>query len=333
MSDETTLFVSIIIPVYNAEKTVGDCLKSVYTSIYTDFEVVVVDDNSTDDSLDIVNQFPCKIIRIAENSGPASARNKGAKASRGEILFFLDSDIIIERNTLEQIVKSFRSKPNISALFCSYQKNTIPSNFYSQYKNFVHHYTHQNSLEDAATFCGGFGAIKREPFFKFGGFDESHRSLEDMEFGYRLYKAGCKIYLNKEIQVTHCKNYTFASLTKSDVLDRAIPWTKLMLHNKLFKSDLNVKLNNVLSVPVAFLILFNIPLIYFLPKSAFVLPLLCGLFLILNQRFFRFVLKERGTRFTIKTILMNWFSYLYSGLSLLLGLLAFLKESYSKPKL
>lgn len=333
MSDETTLFVSIIIPVYNAEKTVGDCLKSVYTSTYADFEVVVVDDNSTDDSLNIVNQFPCKIIRMAENSGPASARNKGAEASRGEILFFLDSDIIIERNTLEQIVKSFRSKPNISALFCSYQKNTIPSNFYSQYKNFVHHYTHQNSLEDAATFCGGFGAIKREPFCKFGGFDENYRSLEDMEFGYRLYKAGCKIYLNKEIQVTHCKNYTFASLTKADVLNRAIPWTKLMLHNKLFRSDLNVKLNNVLSVPVAFLILFNIPLIYFLPKSAFVLLLLCGLFLILNQRFFRFVLKERGTRFTIKTILMNWFSYLYSGLSLLLGLLAFLKESYSKPKL
>lgn len=330
MSDETTPFVSIIIPVYNAEKTVGDCLKSVYTSTYTDFEVVVVDDNSTDDSLNIVNQFPCKIIRMAENSGPASARNRGAEASRGEILFFLDSDIIIERNTLEQIVKSFRSKHNITALFCSYQKNTISSNFYSQYKNFVHHYTHQNSFEDAATFCGGFGAIKREPFFKFAGFDENYRSLEDMEFGYRLYKAGCKIYLNKEIQVTHCKNYTFVSLIKSDVLNRAIPWTKLMLHSKLFRSDLNVKLNNVLSVPLAFLILFNLPLIYFLPKSAFVFLLLCGLFLILNQRFFRFALKERGTGFTIKTILMNWFSYLYSGVGLVIGFFSFLKESYLK---
>ena len=137
---------------------------------------------------------------MTENAGPAAARNKGAEASRGEILFFLDSDIIIERNAIEQIVKSFQSKPNISALFCSYQKNTVPSNFYSEYKNFVHHYTHQNSLENAATFCGGFGAIKRETFFKFGGFDENYRSLEDMEFGYRLYKGGCKTYLNKQIQ-------------------------------------------------------------------------------------------------------------------------------------
>jgi glycosyltransferase involved in cell wall biosynthesis len=330
MSDKTILFVSIIIPVYNAEKTVGDCLKSVFTSEYKNFEVVLVDDNSTDDSLSIATPYHCKVVRMKENVGPAGARNRGAEASRGEILFFLDSDIIIERNTIEQTVRSFQGRLNISALFCSYQKNTVSSNFYSEYKNFVHHYTHQNSLEDAATFCGGFGAIKREPFFKFGGFDENYRSLEDMEFGYRLHEAGCEIYLNKQIQVTHCKNYTFVTLIKSDVLNRAIPWTNLMLHRKIFRSDLNVKINNVLSVPVAFLVLFNLPLIYFLPKSAFVFLLLCGLFLLLNERFFRFVLKERGTKFTIKTILMNWFSYLYSGVGLVIGFFSFLKESYFK---
>ncbi len=311
----------------------GDCLKSVFTSDYKNFEVFVVDDSSTDDSLNIVNLFPCKIVSMTENVGPAAARNRGAEASRGEILFFLDSDIIIERNTIGEIVKSFQNKPGISALFCSYQKNTVPSNFYSEYKNFVHHYTHQNSLEEATTFCGEFGAIKREVFFKFGEFNENYRSLEDMEFGYRLCKGGCKIFLTKQIQVTHCKNYDFISLIKSDVLNRAIPWTKLMLDRKVFKRDLNVKMNNVLSVPVAFLILFNLPLIYFLPKSAFVFVLLTGLFLLLNQRFFRFVLKEKGIRFTIKTVLMNWFSYLYSGVGLIIGVVSFLNESYLKPRL
>lgn len=327
------IFISVIIPVYNAQEAVGDCLKSVFTSDYKNFEVVVVDDSSTDDSPNIVNLFPCKIVSMTENVGPAAARNRGAEVSRGEFLFFLDSDIIIERSTIGQILKTFESKPDIDALFCSYQKNTVPSNFYSEYKNFVHHYTHQNSLEEAATFCGGFGAIKREVFFKFGGFNENYRSLEDMEFGYRLYEGGCKIYLNKQIQVTHCKNYDFISLIKSDVLNRAIPWTKLMLHRRIFRSDLNVKMNNVLSVPVAFLILFNLPLIYFLPKSAFVFVLLTGLFLLLNQRFFRFVLKEKGIRFTIKTVLMNWFSYLYSGVGLIIGLTGFMKKSYLNSRL
>jgi len=303
-------------------------LKSVFTSDYKNFEVVVVDDNSTDDSLNIVNLFPCKIIKTNENAGPAAARNKGAKASRGNILFFLDSDIIIEKTTLGQIVRTFESKPDIDALFCSYQKDTVPSNFYSQYKNLVHHYTHQNSQEDAATFCGGFGGIKRDIFFDFGGFNENYRSLEDMEFGYRLYQGGCKIFLNKGIRVTHCKKYTFFSLIKSDVMNRAVPWTKLMLDRRIFRSDLNVKTNNVLSVPVAFLILFNLPLVYFLPKSAFALLSLIGLFLLLNQKFFRFVLKERGAKFTIKAILMNWFSYLYSGVGLIIGLTGFTKESY-----
>jgi GT2 family glycosyltransferase len=326
------IFISIIIPIYNGEKTVGDCLKSVFDSDYKDFEVVVVDDNSTDYSLNVVAGFPCKVIRMRKNIGAAAARNKGAEASRGKILFFLDSDIIIRKNTIEQIVRTFESRSDISALFCSYQKNTIPTNFFSIYKNLFHHYTHQTSHEDAATFCSGFGAIKRDVFFRLGGFDENYRSLEDIELGYRLYQSGYKICLNKNIQLTHCKKYSLLSLIKSDVINRAIPWTKIMLGKKIFKSDLNTKLNNVLSVPVSFLLLFNLPILYFFPRSLYIFVLLSGFFLLLNYGFYIFVLREKGVSFTIKAILMNWFNYLYSGVGLIIGILSFLKESYLKSK-
>jgi len=326
------VLISIIIPVYNGEKTVGDCLKSVFNSDYKDFEVVVVDDNSTDHTVNIVNGFPCKVIKMRRNVGAAVARNRGAEASFGKILFFLDSDIIIEKNTLGQILQTFENKPDISALFCSYQKNTIPTNFVSVYKNRCHHYTHQISNEDAATFFSGFGAIKREVFFRLGGFNEDYRSLEDIVLGYRLYQSGYKIYLNKKIQVTHCKRYSFLSLIKSDVLNRAIPWTKIMLDKKIYRNDLNTKTNNALSVPIAFMMLFNLPLLYFFPKSAYIIVCLLVFFLILNQHFYSFVLKEKGISFTIKTILMSWFNYLYSGLGLIIGILAFLKELYHKLK-
>ncbi|MER3446057.1 MAG: glycosyl transferase [Candidatus Dadabacteria bacterium] len=330
MNEDT--FISIVIPVYNGEKTVDVCLKSVFSSDYKRFEVIVVDDNSTDNSLRIVNDFPCKVVRTGKNIGPAAARNRGAEASSGEVLFFLDSDIIVARDTIRQIVKAFKDIPDISALFCSYQKNTVPSNFYSVYKNLFHYYTHQTSREDAATFCGGFGAIKRNVFFRLGGFNENYKSLEDIELGYRLYQSGYKIYLDKNIRLTHCKKYNLLSLIKSDVINRAIPWTKIMLDKRIFRNDLNTKVNNVLSVPVSFLLLFNLPGLYFFSGGLYLFVLLFGFFLLLNRGFYIFVMREKGISFTIKAILMNWFNYLYSGVGLIIGILSFLKESRLRSK-
>jgi len=240
--------VSVIIPAYNSEKTIKDCLQSVFNSEYHPLEVILVDDHSADQTLNKAAGFPCKVVKLSRNLGAATARNQGVEVSRGEILFFLDSDIIIERDTIKKIIETFQNRPGISALFCSYQKNTLPSNFYSVYKNLLHHYTHQTAREDAATFCSGFGAIRRNIFLEFGGFDEHCRSLEDIDLGYRLYKRGHKIYLNKNIQVTHCKYYSLWSLMKSDVLRRAKPWTEMMLDKKIFRSDLNLKPENLFSV-------------------------------------------------------------------------------------
>lgn len=322
------ILVSIIIPVYNGEHTLSECLNSVCQSEYPHLEMIVVDDHSTDDSLTLAHRFPCKVIARSHNAGAAAARNQGAKASHGEILFFLDADIVVEKNTIEQIVQTFHDRPDISALFCSYQKDTIPSNFCSQYKNLVHHYTHQTSCPEAATFCGGFGAIKREVFLHFGGFDERYRSLEDIELGYRLHQAGHKIYLNREIQVTHGKRYSLIQLIQSDLFRRAIPWTKIMLQKRIFRNDLNTKVNNVLSVPVAFVVLLLIPLAVLHLVSLYAVLVLAAVFVALNLSFYRFVFGERGVVFTVRAVLMNWLGYLYSGVGLVLGIAAFVRESY-----
>lgn len=323
--------VSVIIPVFNGEGTVKLCLEAVFQSEESNFEVIVVDDHSTDRSASIACQFPCRVMRMEKNAGAAAARNKGAEVSSGELLFFLDADIVIEKNTLTQVVETFHRRPDISALFCSYQKQTLPANFFSTYKNLVHHYTHQTSRAEAATFCGGFGAIRKDVFLQFHGFDESRRSLEDIELGYRLHQAGHKIYLNKQIQVTHCKYYSLLGLLQSDLLHRAIPWTKIMLEKKIFRSDLNTKINNVLSIPVAFLLLLALPSLYVFPHSRWIFFCLVGLFLLLNYDFYWFVLREKGAVFTAKTIVMNWCTYLYSGVGLVVGFITFLIGPPLKP--
>ena len=91
--------VSIIIPVYNASLTLNECLGAIFDSSFKDFEVIVVSDNSSDNSVEIAKTYNCKILELKENRGPSFARNKGAEIAESDILLFLDSDIILKKNS------------------------------------------------------------------------------------------------------------------------------------------------------------------------------------------------------------------------------------------
>src|SRR5262249_23946862 len=159
------------------------------------------------------------------------------------------------------------------------------ANFFTKYKNLVHHHTHQTARADAATFCGGFGAVRREVFLEMGGIDETYRALEDVELGYRLYQAGHKILLNKAIQLTHQKRNSFPGLVQSDLFGRAVPWTYLMLRKRIFRNDLNTRTHNCLSILVAFAIPFVLPAALTGAHAGVLAGALLLAFLLLNHRF------------------------------------------------
>ena len=320
----TTL--SVIIPIHNAATTLPACLQAVFASTHS-AQVIVVDDASTDDPARLAAQYPCEWLTLSRNVGAAAARNVGARAATGDILFFLDGDIVVEGDTIARILRAFADDPALAALFGSYQQDTVPKNFFSQYKNLLHHYTHQISAVEAATFCSGYGAIRREIFFALGGFDESQRALEDIEFGYRLHRAGHRVRLFKDLQFTHLKEYSFGGLVRSDVLQRAIPWTRLMLQKHIFRNDLNTKSNNVASVVVSFLILFAPLWLWFVPYGEILPAGLLLALLWLNWDFIKFVTRARGILFGLQTCAMTWFFYIYSGIGLLLGLGIHLKQT------
>ena len=103
---------SIIIPVYNVEKYIGKCLESVMNQTYKDYEVIVVNDGTKDNSMDIVKNYPVKIIE-QENQGLSVARNTGVKKAKGEYIIFLDSDDYIEKDLLKNINKSLDNNPDL----------------------------------------------------------------------------------------------------------------------------------------------------------------------------------------------------------------------------
>ncbi len=307
---------TVVIPVYNGGKTIGLCLKNLFASTLANFEVIVVDDHSTDESANIARSFPCVILETAENSGAAAARNLGAAHAQTALIYFLDADILVQPDTLARTLQSLESHPGVSAIMSSFQKDTIHQNLVSVYKNLLQHYTHQHANPDSTSFCGGFSLIRRDVFLAAGGFDPAYRFMEDVELGYRLKSAGHRILLDRELQVTHWKSLDLVGLVRSDLFERAVPWTRIMLDKRVFSNDLNTQIHHVVSVPVSFLLLASLAApAWWLWLS---LPLVV-VFVGLNYGFLSFVRKERGGWFALRAAALCWFGYLYSGLGAVLG--------------
>lgn len=277
--DNNNLIISIVIPVRNDVENLKKCLRAIMKSSYTHYECIIVDDGSIDETPTVAQRFPVKLIKLSKSHGPAYARNKGAAFARGEILFFIDADIIIYPDILAKVADTFAKHPDIDALIGSYDDDPGDDSFISQYKNLFHHYVHQISSEKACTFWSGCGAMRREIFFEFGGFDTSYKrpAIEDIELGFRLASDGHKILLQKQIQVKHLKRWTFWGLIKTDVFDRGVPWTKLLLRDRTFPKDLNLKISQRISVILSYLILLSagiLALFFIIPSFVLLLNLI-----------------------------------------------------------
>lgn len=103
---------SIIIPVYNVEKYIKKCLDSVFKQTEKDFEVIVVNDGTKDNSMDIVKKYPVRII-TQKNQGLSAARNTGVGKAKGDYIIFLDSDDYLNNRLLENISKSLKNNPDL----------------------------------------------------------------------------------------------------------------------------------------------------------------------------------------------------------------------------
>ena len=197
----------------------------------------------------------------------------------------------------------------------SYDDSPGESNFLSQYKNLAHHYVHQHARQDAFTFWGACGAIRRAAFLESGGFDErfTRTSVEDIELGSRLKACGHRILLCKLLQVKHLKRWTIRSLVKTDFLDRALPWSRMIVRGSGFSDDLNIARNSRVSVTLCYAALVSLS-VSPLHAGSLVLALVLSLLnLLLNFGLYRFFLLKRGLIFAIGAVAWHWFYFAYSG--------------------
>jgi glycosyltransferase involved in cell wall biosynthesis len=314
------IVISVIVPVHNNSRDLRLCLAALRDAATPDSEMIVVDDGSSDDTASVAAGMGVAVVALAENSGPAAARNAGARRARGAILFFVDADVVIAPGAIERVQQFFADHPEHAAVFGSYDAQPACGSMVSQYRNLLHHFVHQRGNLDGSTFWAGCGAIRRAVFHEVGGFDARRfprASIEDIELGYRLRAAGHRIRLDAGLQGTHLKRWTLGSMIRTDIARRALPWSRLILESGHAPNDLNITRRQRMSTALMGLAAASAPL-GVLRLELLVLAAAALLAVtVLNRSLYAFFWRHGGNRFAVLSIALHFLYYLYSGLTYL----------------
>lgn len=225
---------SVVIPAHNARGYLPDVLPPL-SRLGPSVEVLLVDDGSTDGTAELAASLlpRLKVLATERCSGPAAARNLGARHALGEVLVFLDSDVVTRPETIEAMAALLHEHPQLDATFgCYNQDGARDEPALSRFRNLLHRYVHQLGAGEAVTFWAALGAVRRQAFLECGGFREDlfpYPCVEDIELGARLVKAGRRIRLEPAFQGRHLKRWTLRSMLFTDTFRRAAPWTRLIL--------------------------------------------------------------------------------------------------------
>jgi glycosyltransferase involved in cell wall biosynthesis len=314
---DSAVLLSVIIPVHDGGDEFRLCLAALEASTRCPDEIIVADDASTDGSGHLARQRGVVVLNLeGPPHGPAFARNRGAEHARGDILVFLDADVAIHVDALALMEQYLTQYPEIAAVFGSYDAEPRAGGLVSRYKNLLHHYVHQHSRRGASTFWGACGAIRRQAFEALGGFNEEYArpKIEDIELGLRLRRAGFRVWLCPDMQVTHLKRWTLASLLRIDVFDRALPWTRLILQHTHLPSELNLNTRSRLSAVAAWAALVCLALALLWPWAVMGTLLSVAAVAALNADLYRFFWSRGGLRFAAGAAGLHLLYLLYSSL-------------------
>ena len=308
--------ISVIMPVYNGGDVLPRSLPPLVDMLRAGeiAEIIVVDDGSTDASVEIATGYGVRLLRSGGRLGPGGARNVAAPGAIGDVLWFVDADVVVHDDAARVLRDAF-SLTEAAAIFGSYDDRPPGRNFLSQYKNLVHRYYHRRAAGDAETFWAGCGAVRKEVFLAVDGFDAArypYPSIEDIELGWRLRQRGLSIALLPELQGTHLKVWRLGNLVHTDIFRRALPWSRL-IHSRAGLADaLNIGTSERINAGLALGALLSLAgaatmqVPWWVP-AAFAAAMAVG-----NRELFGFFHRARGVRFATSAVLFHQFYYVYS---------------------
>lgn len=201
--------VTVLIVTWNRREDMLVTLKSVYEQNYANIEVLVVDNGSTDGSVETIQrQFPStSVIALKKNLGASGGRNEGIRAAHGDILFLLDSDADLDKDTLTQVVAKFKEEPEVGILACKIVNaytHEINPNLEAGWAYTAKSLANQDQPFLSYRFSEGGAAIRKEVFEKVGLFLETfYFGREGEELSLRAWDAGFKVLYYPAAKIYH----------------------------------------------------------------------------------------------------------------------------------
>lgn len=319
---------SIIIPAFNSSRELEACLQALYQQ--SDFikEIIIVDDGSqpalSEPELPIV-----KLIRHKENLGPSQARNTGMLHAQSDFLLFIDSDIVIQPNTLALVKNHLDQTPSrLSAITCA--RHTIRLNqedvgFITLYKEIYMNYIFSSQKNIVDFLYGGFCAFNRPENLMW---PKDIRFGEDTYMGQLLFESGYEIKLLNQVELLHVKNYSLTSFLKHSFLVAFHFNQSLLTKKTIALHHSHATTHQLVSVIVTWLIVFNLLLGFFSLSGIFL-----GLWLIHNIPFISFLNQNLPSLKLLQAIFLTLLDQFTKGLGIFSGLFFFgLLHQFKKRK-
>ncbi|MFJ5222389.1 glycosyltransferase family 2 protein [Streptomyces sp. NPDC088400] len=195
--------VSIIVPNYNYERTLGLCLSAIQDQSYPKTEIIVVDDCSTDGSVAVAERFGVPVLRTPGNSGVAAARNLGARQARGEVLFFVDSDVALAPDAVANAVALLGGDAAMGSVCGIYEPEPlIRDSLVEEYRSLQAHYWRASSEGPVSFGFFSLGAIRADVFAELGPFNDRLWQTEEVDYGNRLSQR-YTLWLSNDVRGRH----------------------------------------------------------------------------------------------------------------------------------
>ena len=322
-----TLPLSVVVSIRDSGSTLREVLAAIRASELPrpSYEIIVVDDASTDGSVAIAARYADTVVKLSgRGSGPAYARNRGVELARGEVVAFVDGDVVVRPDTLPRMLATLVERPDIDAVSASHDENSGAPNFISQYWNLLLRFGEQRHSGRCAQFAPGCGAVRRRAFLSAGMYDEwrfATACLESVELGERLLGAGKGVLLSSELKVTHLRKWDLRSVCqevwgRSTLLARSLGYLRM---REAAPSEVVFTLSCMLTPAVAMLGTLMLAAAFVPPSHATKGVVALMVLLLTNLPLHRFYTSARGFGFAIVSAPLHIFVQIVAAVALCTG--------------
>lgn len=316
--------VSVIVPAWNAARTLSECLSSIRASLCSGFELIVVDDHSSDGTRDVARRFTDTVVTHAATQGEGASRNSGAASAQGDILIFVDADVMVRGDTFNLITAYFQSHPHIVALTGRLAVEHPHPHFFSQYKNLYMHYIFGLLPTEVGFLYGSIHAIRAAAFVPY---PEGMQYGTDTAAGMTYRSRGGRIDFLPDLAVVHLKEYTASRLFRNDFCISAA-WARLFMRQRGYKMLFRNRTGFAHSPKQQILSVLIAPGIVaaLICQLPFVAAGLMLVYLGLNMHFLRFLFRQRGAFFLALSAIVTFADNLAMAIGIIYGAFSSMRE-------